>query len=253
MNLLLERWGSQRGHEPPSSGAAAKGGHLPQDAGADGNSQRRSGQHHSSAASRSLPAKWFLAPGSGQAGKSPVELGKGQTGSPLQKEPFLKQEGRSGKDSGGGAPTGRQGWLPSSPTWGDLQPSLKKSIAGTGRIPKCLGRAGCGLVRIHPAFWLSLPDGSLRGWGPRLLRPLSAVSSDTCRQLLFPSLLRHAIVLILSIRFCFISAHPPVCSWPYLSTPGKPRPCISTSQTHPGPRKRHHQPLGAVLHTSLVP
>lgn len=164
MNLLLERWGSQRGHEPPSSGAAAKGGYLPQDAGADGNSQCRSGQHHSSAASRSLPAKWFLAPGSGQAGKSPVELGKGQTESPLQKEPFLKQEGRSGKDSGGGAPTGLQGWLLNSPTWEDLQPSLKKSIAGTGRIPKCLGRAGCGLVR-NPSRILAVPPQ----WKPERL------------------------------------------------------------------------------------
>lgn len=137
MNLLPELWGSQREHEPVCFGAAAKGGHLPQDAGTDGNSQPWSGQHHLSAASRSLPAKWFFSSGLRAGWEIPVELGKGQMESPLQKEPFLKKERRSGKDSGGGAHTGLQGSVPNFPTWEDLEHSLKKSIAGTRRIPKC--------------------------------------------------------------------------------------------------------------------
>ena len=92
MNLLPELWGSQREPEPVCFGAAAKGGHLPQDAGTDGNSQPWSGQHHLSAASRSLPAKWFFSSGLRAGWEIPVELGKGQMESPLQKEPFLKKE-----------------------------------------------------------------------------------------------------------------------------------------------------------------
>lgn len=66
-----------------------------------------------------------------------MELGQGQTESLLQKEPFLKKERRSGKEGGGRARMGLQGSLPNFPTWEDLRPSLKKSIAGTKRISKC--------------------------------------------------------------------------------------------------------------------
>lgn len=62
---------------------------------------------HSSAASRSLPAKRLSAPGSGQAGKSPWSRGKAKP-EPAPKEPFLKKAGRRGR-AGGWGPHGTAG------------------------------------------------------------------------------------------------------------------------------------------------
>lgn len=89
---------------------------------------------HSSAASRSLPAKRLSAPGSGQAGKSPWSRGKAKP-EPAPKEPFLKKAGRRGR-AGGWGPHGTAGLGLDSPTWEDLEPSLKKSMAGTRRTLK---------------------------------------------------------------------------------------------------------------------
>lgn len=68
---------------------------------------------------------------------SPSGAGERPNGEPAPKEPFLKKERRSGEGGGGGAHTGLQGSIPHFPTWEDLEHSLKKSIAGTRRIPEC--------------------------------------------------------------------------------------------------------------------
>lgn len=107
MTLLLELLGSQREHGPVCFGAAATGGHLPRDAGTDG--QGRPGLTDTI---HQRPLEDFQQSGCqlwapGRMG-NPSGVGERPNEEPAPPEPFLQKERKSRKGDGVGPPWGRR-------------------------------------------------------------------------------------------------------------------------------------------------